>query len=82
MLSEARIKEILKESNVKVDNSRGGKNLYCHCPFHEDEKASLIISKENGYWCCFSDKCIISNDKQYKPFEELIKLLKEYNFRK
>ena len=80
--------ELIKMYNLKVEGKGSGKNMYLHCPFHDDAKASFIINKENGLFNCMNPQCECHNNR-YKDggkqdvdfLEKLLKVIdKQYKY--
>lgn len=49
--SQAKIEDIVGKY---VHLSRSGKNLFAHCPFHEDQTPSFCVSPQRQIFHCFS----------------------------
>ncbi|MGL5412207.1 CHC2 zinc finger domain-containing protein [Cetobacterium sp.] len=56
-------RELIKKYNLKQEGSGSGKNIYLHCPFHDDRKPSLSINRENGRFNCFNPECRCNESK-------------------
>ena len=45
------IAEVFRATGLEL--SKVGKGLFCRCPFHEDDEASLSVTPAEGLWNCF-----------------------------
>lgn len=50
---KARVDLVALLSASGVELKRVGKNWFCRCPFHDDEKASLSVNPAEHLWNCF-----------------------------
>ncbi|MEG0844278.1 CHC2 zinc finger domain-containing protein [Clostridium sp.] len=60
--------------NNDVDYTESDSNLYVHCPFHNDKRASLVVNKENGWYNCFSTNCNLRGGTYYTLEEKMKEL--------
>lgn len=47
------LEEVLSELGLEVA-SEDDAQLYCRCPFHDDERPSFAISRGSGLWICYT----------------------------
>lgn len=45
------IAEVFRATGLEL--KKVGKGLFCRCPFHEDDEASLSVTPAEGLWNCF-----------------------------
>lgn len=45
------ISEVFRATGLEL--SKVGKGLFCRCPFHDDDEASLSVTPAEGLWNCF-----------------------------
>lgn len=49
--NEISVQRLVEASGVEL--KKGGKDFIGKCPFHEDEKASLVVTPHKNLWHCF-----------------------------
>lgn len=49
--SEVSVQRLIEASGVEL--RKGGKDLIGRCPFHADDKASLVVTPHKNLWHCF-----------------------------
>jgi hypothetical protein len=59
-ISEAELERLKTEVSVQrlveasgLELKKGGKDFIVKCPYHEDEKASLVVTPHKNLWHCF-----------------------------
>src|SRR5574340_440300 len=49
--SEVSVERLVESSGIEL--KKAGKDLIGHCPFHEDDTASLVVTPDKNLWHCF-----------------------------
>ncbi|MBE6139938.1 MAG: hypothetical protein E7172_00115 [Firmicutes bacterium] len=85
LIKETDLIEVIKSYGIEL--KKKGNNYYCKCPFHDDKKCTMAISKEKQIFNCF--ECLIHGNvidfivlKENVSFEEAVDKIKNKEINK